>query len=109
MNSYSDCENKPIIEITTNIFKITLPNINYVSPKSDKKNNQSAINHLGNMQNRDEFIINYIKKNGKVTRKELENYLQISQATANRLLKKLIEKNIIINKGLGKNSWYELI
>ena len=109
MNSYSDCENKPIIEITTNIFKITLPNINYVSPKSDKKNNQSAINHLGNMQNRDEFIISYIKKNGKVTRKELENYLQISQATANRLLKKLIEKNIIINKGLGKNSWYELI
>lgn len=109
MNSYSEYEHKPLIEITTNIFKITLPNINSISKINTENNNHITDNEFqDNSSNRESTILKFINNKKRIKRKELEDYLSLSQATVCRILKKLIDENKIIKYGLGKNSWYEI-
>lgn len=109
MNSYADCERKPLIEITSNIFKITLPNINYISNKSEEKSNIYKLNDFqDNYSKRETSVLEFINTKRRIKRKELEEYLSLSQATVCRILKKLIDENKIVKSGLGKNSWYEI-
>lgn len=92
MNAYAETGKIPQIETSDNAFKIILPNLNV---PTDKKLPQN-----------EDKILSLIREHGTVTRKEAETALGISQATCVRLLKRMIQKQLITQEGKGKNTYY---
>lgn len=98
MSEYNDSGFKPLIELTENIFKIILPNKNY------KEQKQIIKNKITNEQQ----IIEYLKNNKKTTRDTVENILGLSKSGARKVINKLIDNNLIVQIGSGKNTYYVL-
>lgn len=98
--AYQGTGKTPKIEVTDNAFKLILPNINYRAEESAKKQSVNR-NH--------EIILQYVKKHDYITRKQTESLLSTSQPTAARILKQMIENNLLYSKGQGKNTVYKLI
>lgn len=92
IGAYNKSDKKPIIEVSDNAFKITLPNLNY--------------NSTVKMNDEEKNVIDLIKLKGSVTRPDIDKLLGVSQATSVRLLKRLCEKGLIKRTGSGKNSKY---
>jgi ATP-dependent DNA helicase RecG len=95
IQSYKGYTVKPQIEVTNNIFKITLPNTNEVSKRVFLSENECAVMALYDLKDK-EFIV----------RKDIETALSVSQTMAVRLLKGLLDKNEIRAIGNGKNTKY---
>ena len=55
---------------------------------------------------REEAVILYLKEYSEITRTQCEELLKIEPRTANRLLKAMVEKNILCKKGSGTNFYY---
>lgn len=100
MKSYEGTGKTPQIETTSNAFKITLPNINYGTEIEPKRNDLSATD--------EDQIIHLIEKNGAITRSDVETQLGISASSALRLLRKMLDKGILIQHGRGKSIKYFL-
>ena len=100
MESYKEYDKKPLISNTQNTFKVTLYNVNYV----DKNN----IKILPTNLTQEEQIIEYLKKNNKINRLIVESLLDVSKTRANDILNKMINDNILIQNGTGKNTYYVL-
>ncbi len=98
INEYYDSDLKPTIELSENIFKIILPNKNYVEQKQIVNNKFS----------KEEQIIEYLKINHEIKREIAENILNLSKSGARKVINKMIEQNLIIQKGTGKNTIYVL-
>ena len=94
MRCYAEYSQTPEIIVTDNAFKIILPN------KSD--NNSSSEKAFSN----EEKIMRLVSEKKFVNRKEVENLLDISQASAARILRKMVDENKIKNVGSGKNVSY---
>jgi len=54
-------------------------------------------------------IIFFIIQNNKINSTDLQNLLGISRVMANKYFKKLIDKKLIIRRGMGKSTYYELV
>jgi len=64
---------------------------------------------LPRLNKRQEELLEYLKKAGKITRKEYSQNFKISVPTAARDLKELMDKGLVIARGpLGPGRWYEL-
>ena len=100
INEYSDSNLKPIIELTENIFKIVLPNRNYVEKK--------VVDNIPNNYSQKDIIVNYIKENNKITRLEVEKLLNVGNTRSKQIINKLLEDEFILKKGNGKNTYYVL-
>ena len=96
--SYSNSETQPKIEVTANVFKITLPNSN--APK--------ALKQIARPLSSDERIIDLVREKGVIDRKDVEQLLEITQTPAGQILKKLVEAGSIVKSGNGKNTKYLL-
>lgn len=96
MNAYEGSGKKPQIEVTNNAFKLILPNINVET--KDTSNYDSS----------EKEILSYIKKNGSITRKEVEAITDLKQTSAGRLLSKMVQSGLITVTGQGKNTKYIL-
>ena len=99
IESYDQYDVKPLIEITDNAFKITLPAI-----KLEKRAERDVI-HLNASE---ETILKMFEHYDLISRKEVEKELTISQPMAVKLLKGLLQKNMIEKIGSGKNTKYQL-
>lgn len=53
-------------------------------------------------------VLDFIRENGSITRKEVETTMDMNQTAAGRLLSKMIQKNLIVQTGQGKNTKYKL-
>ncbi|MDR1018584.1 MAG: putative DNA binding domain-containing protein [Lachnospiraceae bacterium] len=92
--SYAEYEQKPKFIIEDNFITIKLPVINY--EKEDKK----------------EIILNKIVEmleEQDLTRKEIEDVLNLSSSTTKIYLKSLVEQNKIRKIGKGKNTKYSFL
>ena len=101
--SYTGASVQPEIEVTNNAFKITLPNINHA--RSDEPIISERIPSDIKMvakEDRIDFVLAMCRERGAVTRREVQEALQISQATAILLLKKMVEDGILHKSGIGK-------
>ena len=98
MNAYKGSGKTPEIETTNNALKIILPNLN------EETATQSVPYH-GQSPGDD---ILWMVKEGPVSRLEVEQALGVSQATAARLLKQLIQNGKLVQQGRGKNTRYIL-
>ena len=100
MEAYDGTGLTPQIETSDNAFKIILPNRNAI-PEPAK---QMQINPQ--KETPEEQVIALTRKQGAVTRKELEILLGTGQSSCERLLKKMIKNGLLIQKGNGKNTHY---
>lgn len=98
MNEYADSDFKPLIELSENVFKIILPNKNY-------KEQKQIIN---NKISKEQQILEYLKDNQEISRNIVENILNLSKSGARKVINKMIENNLIIQKDNGKNTYYVL-
>ena len=98
INEYQDSKLKPIIELSENVFKITLPNLNYTESNKNEFNNMTQ----------EEIITKYVKEKTKITRLEVEKLLNIGNTRSKQIINKLLEDHILIKKGTGKNTYYVL-
>ena len=99
MGAYENSDKKPVIEATDNAFKIVLPNLN-------EGNSSSTM--AGADNEAEQLVLEFIQKNGSITRKEAEAAVDMKQTAAGRLLSKMIQKNLIVQTGQGKNTKYKL-
>lgn len=98
INEYTDSDFKPLIELSENVFKITLPNKNY---KEQKQTINKKIS-------KEQQILEYLKDNQKISRDIVENILNLSKSGARKIINKMVGNNLIIQKGTGKNTYYVL-
>lgn len=99
MNVYEGSGKTPQIETSDNAFKIILPNLNVQTEKKQLSNEGDS---------QAEKVIQLVRKQGMVTRKEVEKLLGTGQTTSGRLLKKMMKNGQLIQEGRGKNTHYQL-
>lgn len=96
----SGCE--PEIITTNNSFKIILPNINY------KQNNNLYISSPEMIYCDENILLKYLNDNQSITRKEVETLTGLSQSSAGRILKKMVDEGKLIQFGGSRNIKYML-
>ena len=98
MNAYTETESKPKIEVSSNAFKITLPNRN------------TGANHtetlVGTLKSEEKRILDFIGSHGNIVRSDVDRLLDVSQATANRILKRMVAEGLIYQDGNGRKTKY---
>ena len=98
MNAYTESESKPKIEVSSNAFKITLPNRN------------TGANHaetlVGTIKGDEKRILDFIGSHGYIVRSDVDRLLEVSQATANRILKRMVAEGLIYQDGNGRKTKY---
>ena len=103
--SYSDCDVKPLFEVTDNAFKITLPNINYAG---ERKELPTVPAKVKGKDTRKELVLKLVKQQGSITRKDVEDGLNISQSTAILLLREMVESGLLVKAKEGKFIKYQI-
>ena len=100
---------KPSIKTTKNTFKVILPNINakYEStdipiPKAEKEEEKL-------LSAAEQKMLNYVKEHGYITKQEAIALLKVSRSTATRLVKKLVEANLLIQEGKARSAKYKIV
>ncbi len=102
MKAYEKTDQKPVIETTNNAFKITLPNVNaqHETENDTKRENTFSLNE------NEKAVLEFVEKNGSVTRVDVEKQLGISASTASRLLRRMAEKDALARCGKSRNVKY---
>lgn len=98
MKAYENTGKMPVIETTSNTFKVILPNINYSAEFKETKFVDSE----------EEWIIDFVRKNGEIVRTDVETQFEISVSTASRMLRKMVEAGLLVQSGKGRRSKYVL-
>lgn len=96
--AYKESSQHPIIEITDNAFKVTLPSMTLT------ENSDIAEVSLNASETK---IIEMLHNYGQIKRVDVQEELEISQPMAVKLLKSLLDKGVIIRLGSGKNITYK--
>lgn len=99
IESYNEYNVKPKIEISSNAFKITLPNT-----LADKSSAKLEIK----LSDKEYLIVNMLKENEYIKRTDIEKNLSISSSMAIKLLRNMVDNLVIEKIGKGKNVIYRL-
>lgn len=95
MGAYANTEPKPKIEVSSNAFKITLPNQN---AETERATAPIDVN--------EKLILNLMESNGHIVRSDVDRLLDVSQATASRILKHMAAEGLICQDGNGRKTTY---
>lgn len=95
LKSYEKYGIKPLLKDSDNAFMVMLPNVNYQKQ-----------NELGKGLSQQEQIMEYLKRNGEITRNMVEKILGLSKTRANEILYDMVINSLITKKGKGKNVTY---
>lgn len=98
MKAYAGTGLEPEIEVTNHAFKVTLPNRN-IPVDADTVNSNASLTT-------EDRILNLINSSGYIVRSDVDKLLNVSQSTANRILKRMVEEGLISRDGSGKNTKY---
>lgn len=83
------------LNVLPSAFIITLPKISLINDKSININADTDI------------IVEYIEKNGSITRKKAEALIKKEKTTASIILNKLVKDNILVKVSKGPSTRYE--
>lgn len=105
---YDDYAVKPIIETTSNAFKITLPNTNFLTEEEKTPNTRktSGFTSVSKKEERMNAVLKLCRSKGSIVRSDIEMELGVSQSTAILLLRELTDDGVLIKKGKTKNLRY---
>ena len=95
-NLYSNCSEQPRIEVTTNTFKIVLPNMNRAAAKESR----------GYVTPQMRKILDYIEEKGSITESEIQELLGLKKTRAFILAKQMREVGLIGVEGRGGSKKY---
>ena len=96
-NGYKNAGKQPIFESSSNAFKITLPKL------------KNAPKHtLKNAGRETERVLALLRSKEIIGRKDVEQLLGVSSATATRLLAQMVQKQMIERVGAGRSARYVL-
>lgn len=99
IESYEKYSMKPKVGISTNAFKVTLPNLSFA---------YEIEQDMISLNVNEEKIVYLLKNSERIRRSDVEEALPISQPMAVKLIKGLLDKSIIKRHGQGKNVTYTL-
>lgn len=99
LKAYAGSGVKPKIEVSSNAFKITLPNRNSAT------RDLTAVSDT--TKSKEEQILAWIEANGHVVRSDVDALLHVSQATANRILKRMVADGLLRQEGRGRGTRYK--
>lgn len=119
--AYKESGSKPQVQVSENAFKITLPNQNFVpqttsySPTALSKNCPEVSEPTDNYQvaqqplQYQQIIQEYLEQNKTLTRLQTETLLDVSQATAARILARMTSEGSLQRLGQGRDTCYRLV
>ena len=99
---YQSCAAQPRIEVTQNTFRLILPNMNYYKNQVEAEKPHFIV--TDQMQR----VLDYITEKEKATNNDLEELLGVKSTRIYTITRKLIQHNLIIPVGKGKNKYYIL-
>ncbi|MCF0145223.1 MAG: putative DNA binding domain-containing protein [Eubacterium sp.] len=112
MKAYENEAEKPVIEATKNAFKIILPNVNTntkTTKDSSLSSDSSSYTPLEtSLNDREKKVLEYTRTHGAVTKKNVTELLEVSKSTAGRILKDLVENNLLNQYGKARSTKYTL-
>lgn len=95
LGAYKELAQQPLIETTENAFKITLPNCNELAKEII-------------LTEQEQKIMELLSEHSKIRRKFVQEELGVSQTMAGRILRRMVDMDIIGTEGQGKNTVYIL-
>lgn len=107
MWAYADIPVQPKIATTNNAFKIILPNVN-ATPKTVKSPTEIENAAASVLDSNEEKILQFLMEHPMITRKEAQALLEVSQSTAGRILKAMVDSGQIKQLGGSRTTRYEL-
>ena len=107
MGAYADAPVQPKIATTNNAFKIILPNVN-ATPKAVKSPKEIENAAAPALDSNEEKILQFLMEHPMITRKEAQALLEVSQSTAGRILKAMVDNGQIKQLGGSRTTRYEL-
>lgn len=108
MDAYADKPVKPKIKTSPNAFKIILPNVNFRNKAVEIPMIVEEMAAPFRTSDEDK-IMQVLEERQRITRKEAQELLGVSQSTAGRILKTLVDNGQITQRGGGRTTRYELI
>lgn len=107
MEAYAGAAVKPQITATSNAFKIVLPNVNFAAKAAESP--ATAGEGAFTIPNyRENEILRFLTEHPSITRKGAQTLLGVSQSTAGRLLREMVDRGQIMALGGSRASRYEL-
>ena len=97
IKAYARSGLEPKFEVTSNAFRITLPNRN-ASAKEENMPDRPKSN--------EERILTFAELHGYIVRSDVDTLLGVSQATANRILKRMVADGLLYQDGSGRRTRY---
>ena len=107
MGAYADAQLQPKITTTNNAFKIILPNVN-VAPKATETPKEIEKPAALASNPSEKKILQFLTEHQVITRKEAQALLNVSQSTAGRVLKAMVDNGQIKQFGGSRTTRYEL-
>jgi ATP-dependent DNA helicase RecG len=98
---YEDCPTQPVIDVTPNSFRITLPNMNSVARTSVERM-PSGSKITPQMQ----ILLDYLSEHGDISDAEVQNLLHIKRTRAYTLMKRMAEAGLLKIEGRGGDKRY---
>ncbi|GHU77178.1 ATPase AAA [Clostridia bacterium] len=83
--AYKSAPKQPKIDVTPNVFKLTLPSLNAVTVSIDSTPQDS--------------VLRYVRERGSINRKQAEELLGVSQTAAGVVLKKMVDSGNLSRSG----------
>ena len=108
MDAYADKPVKPKIKTSPNAFKIILPNVNFRNKAIEIPMIVEEMAAPFRTSDEDK-IMQLLEEKKRITRKEVQELLDVSQSTAGRILKTLVDNGQITQRGGGRTTRYERI
>lgn len=96
--AYHQNECQPTFAATANAFKVVLPR--------KAKERQAEPEH--GTDERAMKVLQYMRDHGSATRQDVEALLDVKLATANRVIRSMLDQGLIVVNGRGKNTRYLL-
>ena len=100
---YADAPDKPRIDISSNAFKITLPNLHFGHHSPSLQRTSSQPTSASNME---ESILVLFQTHEILSRKDIEDALHVSQTSVINALRALVSRGLLVRLGMGKNTRY---
>ncbi len=99
---------KPEFISTNSSFRVIIKNVNYNSIIKDEPINE-PINEPIKLTDRELFVLQMMKNNAEITRREMVVKMQCSESTVKRAIDGLIEKNVIQRIGSKKKGSWQIL
>lgn len=107
MGAYANALVQPKIKTTNNAFKIILPNVNFTPKAAEVHKDFEKAADLA-LDSNEEKVLQFLREHRMITRKETQTLLEVSQSTAGRILKAMVDSGRIKQIGGSRTTRYEL-